>query len=96
MSNDNRFTGFELGRPHDSAQRAAPPARAPEVLRVTMSRACQAAGIALYSPHDLRHRYASVQVARGVSLPTLAAHLAHSKKAFTMDVYTHVILADES
>ena len=68
----------------------------PDVLRTTMGRACQAAGIALYSPHDLRHRYASVQVARGVSLPMVAAHLGHASKAFTMDVYTHVILADES
>ena len=68
----------------------------PDVLRVTMSRACKAAGIALYSPHDLRHRYASMQVARGVPLPMLAAHLGHSKKTLTLDTYSHVILADGS
>ena len=31
--------------------------------RNVMTRACQAAGMAHYHPHDLRHRYASVQIA---------------------------------
>jgi integrase len=51
-----------------------------------MARACKAAGIAHYHPHDLRHRYASVKVAEGVPVTTLAAPLGHSKKSLTLDV----------
>jgi integrase len=29
-----------------------------------IARACEAAGIPRFHPHDLRHRYASVQIAR--------------------------------
>ena len=56
-----------------------------------MARACNTAGIALYSPHDLRHRWASVQVARGVPLPQVAEALGHSRSSLTLDVYSHVI-----
>jgi integrase len=59
-----------------------------------MRRACVAGGIAHYHPHDLRHRYASVKVAEGVPVTTLAAQLGHSKKSLTLDVYSHVLMAD--
>jgi integrase len=70
------------------------PGATPDTVRLAMRRACQAAGIAIYSPHDLRHHYASVQVARGVPLPMLAAHLGHSKKSLTLDTYSHVLLKE--
>jgi integrase len=57
-----------------------------------MRRACQAAGLALFSPHDLRHRYASVQIARGVLVTNVAAQLGHSRNSMTLDVYSHVLL----
>jgi integrase len=38
----------------------------PDVAKNVMSRACKAAGIPHFHPHDLRHRYASVQIGRGV------------------------------
>ena len=57
-----------------------------------MGRACTVAGIVHRHPHDLRHRYASVQIARGVPVTELAAHLGHSKKSLTLDVYSHVLL----
>jgi integrase len=55
-------------------------------------RACQAAKIANHSPHDLRHRYASVQIARGVPVTMLAAQVGHSRKSLTLDTYSHVFL----
>jgi integrase len=58
----------------------------------TMSRACKAAGLAHYHPHDLRHRYASVKIAEGVPVTTLAAQLGHSKKSLTLDTYSHVLI----
>jgi integrase len=64
----------------------------PDALKNVMTRACNAAGIAHYHPHDLRHRYASVQIARGVPVTTLAAALGHSKKSMTLDTYAHVLV----
>jgi hypothetical protein len=43
-----------------TAERRVFPGGSREALRNAMARACKAAGIAHYSPHDLRHRYASV------------------------------------
>jgi hypothetical protein len=56
-------------------------------------------GVGLASPSTrrticLRHHYASVQIARGVPLPMLAAHLGHSKTTLTLDTYSHVLLKD--
>jgi integrase len=58
----------------------------------TMRRACKAAGLVHYHPHDLRHRYASVKIAEGVPVTTLAAQLGHSKKSLTLDTYSHVLI----
>jgi integrase len=63
-------------------------------LAYAMRRACQSAGIAHWHPHDLRHRYASVKIAEGVPVTTLAAQLGHAKKSLTLDTYSHVLLAD--
>ncbi len=65
----------------------------PDVAKNVMARACKAAGIPHFHPHDLRHRYASVKVAEGVPVTQLAAQLGHSKKSLTLDTYSHVLLA---
>jgi integrase len=63
----------------------------PDVAKNVMARACKTAGIAHRHPHDLRHRYASVQIARGVPVTQVAAQLGHSRKSLTLDVYSHVM-----
>jgi integrase len=50
-----------------------------------MERACKAAGIPHFHPHDLRHRYASLKLREGVPVTDLAAQLGHSKKSMTLD-----------
>ena len=65
-----------------------------QVLGMAMRRGCQAAGLALYSPHDLRHRYASVKVKEGIPVTELAAQLGNARKSMTLDVYSHVLLSD--
>ncbi len=65
-----------------------------QVLGVAMRRGCQAAGLTLYSPHDLRHRYASVKIREGVPVTDLAAQLGHARKSMTLDTYSHVLLED--
>jgi integrase len=66
----------------------------PDVAKNVMARACKAAGIPHFSPHDLRHRYASVKLREGVPVTDLAAQLGHAKKSLTFDVYSHVLLDD--
>jgi integrase len=65
-----------------------------QILGMAMRRGCQAAGLALYSPHDLRHRYASVKIREGVPVTELAAQLGHTRKSMTLDTYSHVLLRD--
>jgi integrase len=66
----------------------------PDVAKNIMARACKTAGIVHRHPHDLRHRYASVQIGRGVPVTTVAAQLGHSRKSLTLDTYSHVMSGD--
>jgi integrase len=54
-----------------------------DVAKNVMARASVAAGIAHFHPHDLRHRYASVQIGRGVPVTRVAAQLGHSTRTRT-------------
>jgi integrase len=63
----------------------------PDTARRVVGRACKAAGIAHFHPHDLRHRYASVKIAEGVPVTQVAAQLGHAKNSLTLDVYGHVL-----
>jgi integrase len=56
-----------------------------DVAKNVMARACKAAGIPHFHPHDLRHRYASVKLREGVPVTDLAAQLGHLKKSMTLD-----------
>jgi integrase len=67
------------------------PGFTPSAARNAMLRACEGAGIAHYSPHDLRHRYASVKIAEGVPVTQVAAQLGHSRNSLTLDTYSHVL-----
>lgn len=84
------------GTPPDdrTAERRVFAGATPDAVKNVIDRACKAAGIAHYHPHDLRHRYASVQIARGVPVTNLAAQLGHSRKSLTLDVYSHALLDD--
>lgn len=41
--------------------------------------------------HDLRHTFATLQIARGVHAKVIAERLGHSKISTTMDVYGHLL-----
>jgi integrase len=66
----------------------------PDVAKNIMTRACKAAGIPHFHPHDLRHRYASVKLREGLPVTELAAQLGHARKSLTLDTYSHVLLAE--
>lgn len=63
-------------------------------LRGVMRRACVRAGIPAYSPHDLRHRFASRLVAAGVPLPLAVEIFGHANPVVFLRTYAHV-LTDE-
>jgi len=61
----------------------------------TMLRACQTAGTVHSHPHDLRHRRITVWHQSGVPARELAERAGHSRPSMSLDVYSHVMPADE-
>jgi integrase len=57
---------------------------------------CRAAGLASYSPHDLRHRYISVKVREGVPVTEIAAQVGHARTSLTLDTYAHVLVKNDT
>lgn len=64
-------------------------------MRDAIGRASRAAGLPLYSPHDLRHRRGSLWHASGMPARELAERMGHSNPSMSLDVYTHVMPPDE-
>ena len=61
-------------------------------VRASMTRACLNAGLANYSPHDLRHRRASLWHFQGVPLREVQDRVGHADMSITGDTYTHVMI----
>ena len=66
-----------------------------DALRTAIQKACKAAGIPLFSPHDLRHRRISLLHAQGWTWARIAAFVGQRDLTVTANTYTHV-LADET
>jgi integrase len=66
-----------------------------DALRTAIGKACKAAGIPLWSPHDLRDRRISLLHAQGKSWAQIGELVGNESKAVLADTYTHV-LADET
>jgi integrase len=60
-------------------------------LRNAMLRACRTAKIAVYSPHDLRHRRITIWHHAGVPMREIQERVGHSRASITLDVYSHVM-----
>jgi integrase len=60
-----------------------------------MTRACRNAKVRHYHPHDLRHRRITIWHQSGVTARDLAERAGHSRPSMSLDVYTHVMPADE-
>lgn len=65
-------------------------------LRNAMARACGRAGVPAYSPHDLRHRYASLMVMAGVPPTRVSQLVGHAKTSLTVDTYSHVMMDEDA
>jgi integrase len=66
-----------------------------DALRTAMAKACRAAGIPQYSPHDLRHRRVSLHHLRGWPWAKIGEFVGQDDLKTTANTYTHVI-ADET
>jgi integrase len=63
--------------------------------RTALARACKAAAVPVFSPHDLRHRRASLWHLGGVPVVEAAAWLGHSPTEH-LKTYAHATLSDRS
>jgi integrase len=61
--------------------------------RTAIGRACKAAGVPVFSPHDLRHRRATLWHLQGVPIADAAAWLGHSPSEH-LATYAHATLVD--
>jgi integrase len=66
-----------------------------DALRTSIAKACRAAAVPEFSPHDLRHRRISLLHLRGVPWARIAEFVGQRKLSVTADTYSHVLI-DES
>ena len=62
-----------------------------DALRTAISKACKAAGVPPFSPHDLRHRRISLLHRQGRSWADIGAFVGQRSLRVTADTYTHVL-----
>jgi integrase len=61
-------------------------------IRTSIAKACRAAGIPLWSPHDLRHRRISLLHRQGQTWAEIGALVGQRSLKVTSDTYTHVLV----
>ena len=62
-----------------------------DAFRTALARACKATGAPMFSPHDLRHRRATLWHLSGVPVAEAAGWLGHSAQEH-LRAYAHVVL----
>ena len=65
-----------------------------DALRTAIAKACRAAGIPLFSPHDLRHRRVSLLHLQGVPWARIGEFVGQRNLSVTADRYTHVLVSE--
>jgi len=60
----------------------------------TLRRACLRAGVTPFTPHQLRHLYATAMLRGGAKLEVVARILGHASVGVTADIYRHVAVAE--
>ena len=65
-----------------------------DALRTSIAKACRAAGIPLWSPHDLRHRRISLMHLRGIPWARIGEFVGQRDLTVTANTYTHVMLQE--
>ena len=60
----------------------------------TLRRACLRAGVRPFTPHQLRHLYATAMLRGSAKLEVVARILGHASVGVTADIYRHVAIAE--
>ena len=63
--------------------------------RTAITRACTAAGVPAFSPHDLRHRRISLLHLAGVPWARIGEHVGQRNLAVTANTYSHVLVEED-
>jgi len=63
----------------------------PDTINYWLSEFCKKHGLDHIHPHGLRHTYASIQLAYGVDVRTLAGQTGHARPSTLTDTYAHDI-----
>jgi integrase/recombinase XerD len=63
-------------------------------IQKTLKRACIRAGVEPFTPHQLRHFYATESLRRGAKLEVIGRILGHSSIGITADIYRHVMVKE--
>jgi integrase len=63
-----------------------------DAIRTSIAKACRAAGVPLWSPHDLRHRRISLLHRHGRTWAEIGALVGQRSLKVTSDTYTHVLV----
>jgi integrase len=63
-----------------------------DAIRTSIAKACRAAGIPVWSPHDLRHRRISLLHRQGRTWAEIGAFVGQRSLKVTSDTYTHVLI----
>jgi integrase len=61
----------------------------------SISRACIAAGVPVFSPHALRHRRISLWYLGGMPWATIGQHVGQRDLAVTANPYSHVLVSED-
>lgn len=75
----------------DASARIFDPSGA-DALRTSIAKSCRAAGIPLWSPHDLRHRRISLLHLRGMPWARIGEFVGQRDLSVTADTYTHAMI----
>jgi integrase len=62
--------------------------------RTSLARACTAAGVPAFSPHDLRHRRVSLLHLGGMPWARIGELVGHGDLVTTVRTYTHVVASE--
>jgi len=63
-----------------------------DAIRTSIAKACRAAGVPSWSPHDLRHRRISLLHRQGRTWAEIGAFVGQRSLKVTSDTYTHVLV----
>ena len=63
-----------------------------DALRTAIAKSCRAAGVPVFSPHDLRHRRISLLHLRGVPWARIGEFVGQRNLAVTANTYSHVLV----